>query len=112
MALVGDDRAPVEGDAPAAGRLDAADDAQQGGLAAAVGAEQADELAGLRRERNGVDHRDEVVLADAADVQLHMRHRMRWREAVSKRSLSVSVMTRIITSAHTKTIWVARISRL
>ena len=112
MALVGDDRPPVEGHPAAAGRLDAADDAQQRGLAAAVGTEQADELAGLRRERHGVDHRDQVVLADAADVQLHGRHRVRRRETVSKTSLSVSVMTSTITSAHTKTIWVARISRL
>jgi len=40
------------------------------------------------------------------------RHRVRRRETVSKTSLSVSVMIAIMTSAQTKTICVARISRL
>jgi hypothetical protein len=40
------------------------------------------------------------------------RQRIRRRESVSKSSLSVNVMTRIMTSAQTKTICVARISRL
>jgi len=40
------------------------------------------------------------------------RQRMSRRETASKTSVSASVMTRIMTSAQAKTIWVARISRL
>src|SRR6185436_742524 len=102
----------VEHHAPARGGLDAAHDAQERRLAAAVGTEQADEVAGLGGERHRVDDGDQVVLADAVDLELHARHRVSRRATVSKTSLSVSVMTRIITSAHTNTICVARISRL
>ena len=101
----------AEEHAPARRRFEAADDAEQGGLAAAVGAEQTDEVARLDRERHPVDDRDQVVLADVLDDELQ-RHRMSRRAIRSKTSESVSIMTMIITSAHAKTIWVARISRL
>src|SRR3972149_2963151 len=103
----------VEEDGAARRRLEAADDAEQRGLAAAVRAQQAHELAGLGVEGHAVDDRDQVVLAAARDEQLHAyRQRASRRETASKTSLSTSIITRIITSAHTKTIWVARISRL
>jgi hypothetical protein len=111
MGLMRDDRLAVQGHAPPRGRLDAADDPQQRRLAATVGAEQADEVAAVDRERHGVDHGDEVLLADALHDQLH-RHAPSLRAKASKSSLSAASMTPTITRAHAKTIWVARISRL
>jgi hypothetical protein len=59
---------------PARGRLQPADDPEQRGLAAPVGAEQAQELAGLDGERHAVDHRDREVLADLGDLEeYHLR---------------------------------------
>src|SRR5262249_34965957 len=111
MPAVGLDRLAVEQHLAPARGLDTADDSEKGGFSAAVGAEQADELARLHRERHRVDDRDEVGLPDAAAVDLQ-RHRVRRRFTGSNSSLSVATMIRIITRAHTKTIWVARISRL
>src|SRR5262249_62071968 len=91
--------------AAARGWFEPADDAQQRRLAAAVGAEQTDELAGLDHERHGVDHRDQEVLADTDDLERH-RHRSSRRANASNTSLSVAVITRIMTTAHTNTIWV------
>src|SRR5581483_5743217 len=75
----------AESDGAARRRLEPADDAQQRGLAAAVRAEQAHELARLDRERDGGDDGDQEVLADAADVQRH-RHRASRRDSVSNTS--------------------------
>src|SRR5207249_10443336 len=97
---------------PAAGRgRGAAEGPEQGRLPAAVGAEEAQELSRLDAERDGVDDRDQVVLADTCDLKLQ-RHRASRLDTASNTSLSVSIITRIITRAHTKTICVARISRL
>ena len=109
--LPGHDRLAVERDAAARGRLEAADDPQQRGLATAVGPEETDELARLHPKRDAIDHRDQEVLADLLHGELQ-RHRATRRDSASKTIVSVAIMTRIITSAHTKTIWVARISRL
>src|SRR5712692_3314592 len=111
MTVASDDRLATQQHTPARGSLQTADDAEQGGLAAAVGSHQAHEVAGVGGERHPVDDRDQKVLADLLDLEGH-RHRASRREAASKTSLSVSIMTTIITSAHAKTIWVARISRL
>ncbi len=52
-----------------------------------------------------------MTMTEVPRREIH-RQRMSRRDSASKSSVSVSVMTRIMTSAHTKTIWVARISRL
>src|SRR5207247_10017218 len=88
-----------------------ADDPEQCRHPAAVRAEDAHELSRLDAERDGVDDRDQVVLADTRDLKLQ-RHRASRLDTASNTSLSVSIITRIITRAHTKTICVARISRL
>ena len=103
-------RLAAEQHAATRGGLEPADDAQQRRLAAAVGPQQADELAGLDAERDGVDDGDEEVFADVDDLE-GQRHRSSRRETASKISLSVAVMIRIMTSAHTNTMCVARISR-
>src|SRR2546428_8288900 len=109
--IAGDDGLAVEEHLAARRGLEAADDPEQGRLPTAVRAEDAHELSRLDAERHGVDDRDQVVLADTRDLKLH-RHRVSRRATASNTSLSASIITRIITRAHTKTICVARISRL
>ena len=109
--LVGHDGLAVQQDRAARGRFDAADDPEQRCLPTPIRTEQADELPRLHAEGDAVDDRDEEVLPDAGDDELH-RHRASRRDTVSKTSLSVASITRIITRAQTNTIWVSRISRL
>src|SRR5205823_11888096 len=103
--IAGDDRPLVEQDGAARGGLDAADDAQQRRLPTAVRPEDAHELAGLDAERDRLDDGDQVVLPDPRHPELY-RHRESRRATASKTSLSVSIITRTITSAQTNTICV------
>ena len=68
-------------------------------------------FAGVDGERHGVDDRDQIVRTHVVDGQLH-RHAPSLRESVPNTSVSVASLIATITSAHTKTICVARISRL
>src|SRR5262249_39055014 len=101
--MAGHDRLAVERPPPARGRLEAPHDAQQCRLAAAVGAEQAHEAARLHRERDAIDDGNEIVLADLLDRERY-RHRATRRASASKTIVSVAIITRTMTRAHTKTI--------
>ena len=134
VAAVGD-RAPVEPHLARRRRLEAAEDPEERRLAAPVRAEQAHELALLGLQRDGVEDGDGVPLGDLVNVEPHrelhrtvpveprrafgappgrpaQRQRSSRRVSESNTSLSVTSMMATMTSAHTNTIWVARISRL
>src|SRR5438552_87284 len=62
------DRAPVEHDAPARGGEQAGDRAQRGRLAGAVGADHADELAGVPDQIEAPEHRGRAPSATASST--------------------------------------------
>ena len=93
------------------GLFQAAYDTQQGGFAAAVGAQDAGKLAGLYVETDVLQDANLKGLGDVGHSKFY-RHCSTRLEMVSKTSLSMIIIIRIMTMAQTKTMSVARISRL